>query len=163
MKDLIGIFLQPGDWFVADAKYQIRTILGSCVSITLWHPETRVGGMSHFLLPSRGVAAKDQPLDGRYGDEALQLMLNKLRQAGVSPAQCQGKIFGGGNMFPGQSREGALNVGQRNGEAARALLLENGISVVSECLFGIGHRQVIFDVSRGDVWSCQVKPSVQAI
>lgn len=161
MKDLIGIFLQPGDWFVADAHYQIRTILGSCVSITLWHPETRVGGMSHFLLPSRGVAAKDQLLDGRYGDEALQLMLNKLRQAGVPPTQCQGKIFGGGNMFPGQSREGAINVGQRNGEAARALLLKNGISVVSECLFGIGHRQVIFDVRRGDVWSCQVKPSVQ--
>ena len=158
MKDLIGIFLQPGDWYVADAEYQIRTILGSCVSITLWHPATRIGGMSHFLLPTRGATAKDQPLDGRYGDEALQLMLNKLTNAGISPADCQAKIFGGGNMFPAQMRAGATNVGQRNGEAARALLLENGIPIMSECLFGIGHRQVVFDVSRGDVWSCQVKP-----
>ena len=161
MKELIGIFLQPGDWYVADADYQLRTILGSCVSITLWHPATRMGGMTHFLLPSRGDAAAGQALDGRYGDEALQLMLDKLDQAGVPLSQCQAKIFGGGNMFPGQMRTGAINVGQRNGEAARALLLANGIPIVSECLFGVGHRQVIFDLSCGDVWSCQVKPSEQ--
>lgn len=163
MKDLIGIFLKPGDWYVANADYQIRTILGSCVSITLWHPAMRIGGMSHFLLPSRGGEAKHQLLDGRYGDEALQLMLNNLKQYGISPSECQGKIFGGGDMFPDQTREGTINVGQRNGEIARTLLLKNNISVLSECLFGIGHRQVIFDLSRGDVWSHQVKPITQEI
>ncbi|PJC13706.1 MAG: chemotaxis protein, partial [Comamonadaceae bacterium CG_4_9_14_0_8_um_filter_60_18] len=30
--NLIDIFLQPGELFVADAGFQIRTILGSCVS-----------------------------------------------------------------------------------------------------------------------------------
>lgn len=159
VKGLIDVFLQPGDLYVGDADHQLRTILGSCVSITLWHPMTRTGGMSHFLLPSRGAAAKDQPLDGRYGDEALQLMLNKLEKSGVAPTQCKGKIFGGGNMFPGQMRDGAINVGKRNGEAARTMLREHGIPVVSECLFGVGHRQVIFVVSTGDVWSNQVKPS----
>ena len=156
---LIKVFLQPGDWFVANSDYQISTLLGSCVSITLWHAATQTGGMSHFLLPTRGYAAKDNELDGRYGDEALQLMLDKLAESGVPAAQCQAKIFGGGSMFPGQSREGAIYVGQRNGQAARGLLLKNNIFVVSECLFGIGHRQVIFDVGRGDVWSRQTKPA----
>lgn len=158
LRNLIDIFLQPGEYFVGDADYQLRTMLGSCVSITLWHPATRQGAMSHFLLPTRGASKPRQALDARYGDEALVLMLQDLQRLGVPSAHCQAKIFGGGNMFPGKLRAGALNVGQRNGEAALALLQEHGIDVVSESLFGIGHRQIIFDLSNGDVWSHQVRP-----
>ena len=163
LKGLIEIFLQPGDLFVADASYQIRTILGSCVSITLWHPATRTGGMSHFLLPTRGDAAKGVALDGRYGDEALHQMMNELKSGGVSPSRCQAKIFGGGNMFPDHCHPGAINVGQRNGKAARALLTKQGIPIVSECLFGVGHRQIIFNVHNGDVWVNQVRPTRSTI
>ncbi len=159
--DLIDIFLQPGDLFVADANFRIRTLLGSCVSITLWHPQARIGGMSHFLLPSRNQRVPEWELDGRYGDEALKMVMRDLCKAGVAPSQCQAKIFGGGNMFPGHGMAGAIQVGQRNGEAARALLQVCGIPVVSESLFGDGHRQIIFDIGTGDVWLNQVKPSLQ--
>ncbi len=159
LNHLLDIFLQPGELFVADAGYQIRTILGSCVSITLWHPDTCLGGMSHFLLPTRGSVVPIRDLDGRYGDEALQLMLADLHAHGVSPGRCQAKIFGGGNMFPGHDRAGKINVGQRNGEAARELLRKQGIPLLSESLFGHGHRQIIFDLSKGDVWARQVRPS----
>ncbi len=159
--DLIDIFLKPGELFVADGGWRIRTLLGSCVSITLWDPLTRTGGMSHFLLPTRGAAVPTAEFDGRYGDEALQLIVDEFRRCGVAQHQCQAKIFGGGNMFPGHIRPGMVNVGQRNGEAARALLQAHGIPVVSESLFGVGHRQIIFDVSNGDVWSHQVRPTLQ--
>ena len=164
ISNLMDIFLQPGELFVGDASFQIRTILGSCVSITLWHPQLRVGGMSHFLLPTRGVPRGNAELDGRYGDEALELMFRDLRAAGAHPLVCEAKIFGGGNMFPGnQHARGqqarGLSVGKRNGEAARELLRQHGIGVVTESLFGVGHRQIIFDVSKGDVWSRQVRPS----
>jgi chemotaxis protein CheD len=43
-------------------------------------------------------------------------------------------------------------VGRRNGEAARAMLRGEGISVASENLFGVGHRQIVFEVATGDVW-----------
>ncbi|MBI5256510.1 MAG: chemotaxis protein CheD [Burkholderiales bacterium] len=156
----MDVNLQPGELFVGVANYRIRTLLGSCVSITLWHPPTRAGAMSHFLLPERGAASAGE-LDGRYGSEALQLILRLLAQWGIAPQQCQGKIFGGGNMFPGQTAAGAMTVGQRNGDAARALLRAHGIPIVSESLFGEGHRQIVFDTSCGDVWSLQVKPAPQ--
>jgi chemotaxis protein CheD len=159
LNNLLDIFLQPGELFVADAGYQIRTILGSCVSITLWHPDTCLGGMSHFLLPTRGHPVSHRELDGRYGDEALQLMIDDLRARGVEPQECQGKIFGGGNMFPGHGHASGIQVGQRNGLAARDLLQLRGIKLVKENLFGIGHRQIIFDLSKGDVWARQVKPT----
>lgn len=158
-QDLIDVFLQPGDLFVGDEGFRIRTILGSCVSITLWHPVKRMGGMSHFLLPTRGAAVRGDDLDGRYGDEALHLIVRDLRQAGISPSACQAKIFGGGNMFPGHMQEGAGLVGQRNGEAARQLLHAAGIQITSESLFGSGHRQIVFDIRNGHVWSRQVKPT----
>jgi len=159
LEGLIDIFLQPGEFFVADADYQVRTMLGSCVSITLWHPIQRVGAMSHFLLPTRGATDYVGELDARYGDEALELMLAELRQKGIAPSQCQAKIFGGGNMFPDHFHARDQGVGQRNGEAALELLGRAGVPIVSESLFGIGHRQIIFDVSNGDVWCHQVPPS----
>jgi chemotaxis protein CheD len=157
--------LSPGELFVGDAGFQIRTILGSCVSITLWHPILRIGGMSHFLLPTRGSSPTGQKLDGRYGDEALELMFADLNAHGANPLQCEAKVFGGGNMFPGNtSMPGAqkhwhVTVGRRNGEAARALLQHHGIQAGDRKPVWRGHRQIIFDVSKGDVWSRQVRPS----
>jgi chemotaxis protein CheD len=160
---LADVFLLPGEFFVGDARYKIRTMLGSCVSITLWHPIERIGAMSHFLLPTRGLPDHRAARDGRYGDEALALMLDELRLFGVSPKRCEAKIFGGGNMFPDQMHAKSLHVGQRNGEAAIALMHAHGIPIVSESLFGVGHRQIIFNVTNGDVWSHQVEPAAHAL
>lgn len=150
----IDIFLQPGEYFCGDKSFRIRTLLGSCVSVTLWHPGAKVGAMSHFLLPSRPKALH-QELDGRYGEEALQLMLRDLQKAGIRGRDCEAKIFGGGNMFPKQARNDAL-IGKKNGEAANRLLALHGISVVSQSLYGDGHRQILFDIATGHVWSRQV-------
>jgi chemotaxis protein CheD len=160
---IIDKFLQPGEFAVGDAKYRFHTLLGSCVSITLWHPERKFGAMSHFMLSHRKGAARgcradtNVEWDARYGEEALWLMLRELRRANVPPEECEGKIFGGGDMFPGLSAE-SLGVGRQNGEAARRLLVAHDISIVSESLFGVGHRQIIFDIDTGHVWARQVEP-----
>jgi chemotaxis protein CheD len=150
----VEVFLQPGEYFVGDASHRIRTLLGSCVSVTLWCPLLRVGAMSHFLLATR--ARHGTRRDGRYGDEALSLMLEELAARGVAAAQCQAKIFGGGDMFPAHGAAGRVAIGRHNGEAARQLLQKQGIAVVSESLFGDGHRKIMFDVASGHVWSRQM-------
>jgi chemotaxis protein CheD len=152
------LLLNPGEYAVGDASCRMRTVLGSCVSITLWEPQRRVGAMSHFLLAGR-ASTPGAALDARYGEEALALMLRELAGVGVQAQQCQAKIFGGANMFPEATAPGALHVGRRNGESARGWLRELGIAVQSESLFGCGHRQIVFDVASGDVWSRQVQPS----
>lgn len=156
------ILLNPGDYAVGDRRCRMRTVLGSCVSITLWHPQRCVGAMSHFLLASRSSRTPHE-LDARYGDEAMILMLRGLGRRGVAGRECQAKIFGGGNMFPDRLNSEVLNVGRRNGESARYLLQEHGIAIHSESLFGEGHRQIIFDVATGDVWSRQLPPSSSAL
>ncbi|BFI96473.1 MAG: chemoreceptor glutamine deamidase CheD [Rhodanobacter sp.] len=154
------IFLQPGDWFVGGAGCRVHTVLGSCVSIVLWHPAARVGAMSHCLLARRGDGVRGQA-DGRYCDEALALMLRGLATAGAPVAGCQAKLFGGGNMFRGQAVAGLSEIGRGNGETARALLHEQHIPIVSESLFGFGHRTIVFDVGSGDVWVQQVDSAAE--
>ncbi len=152
------VLLRPGEYAVGDARCRMRTVLGSCVSITLWHPIYRIGAMSHFMLARRNEK-RATPLDARYGEEALLLMLDELRQANVERSQCEAKIFGGGDMFPAQrAAHAAVSVGRSNGEAARSLLLAHRIPIHSESLFGVGHRQIVFDIATGDVWARQVQP-----
>lgn len=148
---IIDVFLMPGEHFVGDARHRIRTLLGSCVSITLWHPKYRVGAMSHFLL-TVGENETVAHLNGRYCEGALELMLADLRRSGIRPEDCQAKIFGGGMMFPQIERNDERNIGRRNGETAERLLHMHKIPVVSESLFGTGHRHIIFNVKTGDVW-----------
>ena len=159
------VFLKPGEYAVGDTHCRIRTVLGSCISIALWCSSLKLGAMSHCLLPTRGRAGLQglrglelRELDARYIDEALHLMLHDLERRHVRVAACSAKIFGGGNMFPGQ-RGAGLPVGRRNGEAARGLLKAHGIEVVSESLFGDGHRQIVFDIASGDVWARQLPPA----
>jgi chemotaxis protein CheD len=161
----IDVFLQPGEYFVGHAVYRIRTVLGSCVSMTLWSPLQGIGAMSHFMLASRGpaVGGVRLGLDAKYGDESLTLMLEELGRMKVQASDCQAKIFGGGDMFPGHKTSGALAVGRRNGEAARSLLRAHGIELISESLFGEGHRQIVFDVGSGHVWSRQLRPNTELV
>jgi len=159
-RQVVDVVLQPGEYFVGSAGHRIRTVLGSCVSITLWSPPQRIGAMSHFLLASRGATpgALASVPDARYGDEALDLMLDELSRLNVQAKLCQAKIFGGGDMFPGYKSGVAQAIGRRNGEAARSLLRARGLELTSESLFGAGHRQIVFDVGSGHVWSRQVRP-----
>ena len=148
------IFLQPGDLYFGDRDNRIRTVLGSCVSLTFWHPNLLVGGMCHYMLPNRSLerrTASDLLWDGRYADEALVMMDKEINAIGVPHREYEVKLFGGGNMFPDRSNP-TNNVGVRNVDTARQLVKNYGYNCVAEHLGGEGHRNIIFDVWSGDVW-----------
>jgi chemotaxis protein CheD len=151
--DAIEIFLQPGEVYFGDKSTRIRTVLGSCVAITLWHPRLKLGGMCHYMLGRRKRRASGE-LDGRYADEALQLLLREINVLGGNPREYQVKLFGGGNMFvhapSGTGQQ--INVADDNVVAGRELLAQHGFAISAEQLGGQGHRQVIFEISSGDVW-----------
>lgn len=154
---VIEIFLSPGDFYFGDASTRIRTVLGSCVAITMWHPRLKIGGMAHYLLPSRYTRVPGE-LDGRYADDAITLFLQEIHAARARPGDFEVKLFGGGSMFSGHALVGddtqtdMLDVPGKNVEAAHELMHKHGFKVVAEHLGGMGHRNVIFDVWNGNVW-----------
>lgn len=151
--DVIDIFLNPGDVFFGDRDIRLRTLLGSCVAITAWHPALKLGGMCHYMLPARN-RGKIARLDGRYADEAILLLLKEALRYQTNPYDYEVKLFGGGNMFADakKNRRPVLSVADRNVIAGQELLRRHGFAVAAEHLGGEGHRNIIFDIGSGDVW-----------
>lgn len=148
----IDIFLQPGEFYFGDRHTRIRTLLGSCVSIVMWHRQRLIGGMCHYVLPSRHGPA-DGTLDGRYAEEAMELFMREIRLARTRPEDYEVKLFGGGNMFPQhKKRAGCTDVPTKNVTAARALIERYSLKLMAENLGGEGHRHIIFDIGSGDTW-----------
>lgn len=156
-RQVIDVFLTPGDFYFGDDYTRIRTVLGSCVAITLWHRTRRIGGMCHFMLPSRGQGRGSQ-LDGRYCDEAIALFLREMRRTRTAPRDFEVKLFGGGDMFPHRQRH-LLDVGRRNAESGLELLIHHGFHVKARHLAGSGHRSVVFELWSGDVWMRHTEPA----
>lgn len=154
------IFLAPGGFFFGDRDTRIRTVLGSCVAVTLWHPLRLIGGMCHYILPTRGLAHGNGP-DGRYGDEAFRMFLDRIERDGAQPGEFEAKLFGGGNMFPGERRQQALDVGRRNIELGLHLLKRHGFQVKAGHMAGVGHRNVVFEIWSGDVWIKHVEAGME--
>jgi chemotaxis protein CheD len=157
---LLDVFLQPGELYFGDYNTRIRTILGSCVAITLWHPQLRIGGMCHYLLASKRQQPGSEP-DGRYADDVMKIFMTELNRTATSPAQYVVKMFGGGNQFPGKHKPASTSVPDNNILAGRKLLKDYGFEIKAEHLGGTGHRNVIFDLSNGHVWIRHVAIEVQ--
>jgi chemotaxis protein CheD len=157
--DVLEIFLQPGELYFGEEKTRIRTLLGSCVAVSLWHPRLRIGGMCHYMLPHRPVRGDDEPLDGRYAEEAMHLFMRELRRSRTSPADYQVKLFGGGRMFEHVDRTRRhIDISERNMQAGRDLVARHGFRLQAHDMGGQGHRNVILDLWSGDVWIKRVPP-----
>ena len=159
----IDIFLQPGEVYFGDRNTRIRTLLGSCVAITVWHARKKIGGMCHYLLPTRGQPGADA-FDGRYADEAVLLLLREIADAHTDPRDYQVKVFGGGNMLVKSntaSRGKPMNIASRNIEVAEQLLAQHRFVAIADHVGGDGYRQIIFEIGSGDVWLRQHSNTMQ--
>jgi chemotaxis protein CheD len=159
------VVLQIGEFYFGGGRTKIRTLLGSCVSITMWHPRLKIGGMCHYLLPRRGVTegALAAP-EGNYAEGAMQLFVRELRQSGTRPEDYVVKLFGGGSMFVDASdtqrtftetaalRTDVRDVSIRNVSAGRELLAKHGFNISAEHTGGYGSRVLVFELWSGDVW-----------
>lgn len=148
--EIYEVFLNPGQFHFGAGNTRISTLLGSCISITLWHPRQRIGGMCHYMLTER-KRPENAPLDGRFGSEAFELFLQHVEAAGTRPSEYQAKLFGGANMLSGPTG-GKMEIGPRNVGCGRALLASKHIALMAEHVGGNGRRKLHFDIWSGDVW-----------
>jgi len=145
------VILDPGEFCFASAGTRIRTLLGSCVSISMWHPRRRVGGMCHYMIPRRRRSPGTRhQLSGRYADEAIELFLRELARNNTMPHEYQVKMFGGGNQFPDTRR--ALDIPRQNIDIGLELLEHHGFELTATHLGGTGARHILFDLTDGGVW-----------
>jgi len=147
-RDLIRVYLQPGQLYASAQPSAITTVLGSCVAICLWDPVAAVGGMNHYLLPFFAGTGKGTP---RFGNVAVAQLLDRLQAAGALRGRLRAKVFGGACVLEAfQARAGHL--GEKNASVAFKLLEELAIPVVSRDVGGRSGRKLIFHTDTGHAW-----------
>lgn len=145
------IFLNPGDYAFGDDQVRMRTLLGSCVAVTFWHPKLRIGAMCHYLLPAR-APSQSEPPGGKYAEDVIPLIAARFQDQGLSAKAFQVKMFGGSNMFPDLSLGESLTIGSKNIQVGLAELSRCGFNIVNFDLAGGTNRTVVFDLWSGEVW-----------
>jgi len=135
--------LERGCIYIATGEGAVQTVLGSCVSVCLWDPEARCGGMNHFIYPQ--TMRKEQATP-KYGNVATMALIKLMCEEGCSVKSLTAHIIGGGHP------DGATDsTGMRNVQVARKILTEKGITIMSEDVGGRVGRKVVFDLSTGQV------------
>lgn len=155
MADIDGasadLLLQPGESWFGSAGTRVRTLLGSCIAITMWHPVRRIGGMTHCLLHARRIDRVGEP-DCRFVDESALWLLREAVRAETDPSDYEFKLFGGGDMFQRLGLDNRNHVGRRNASAAEMLLSRLGLPIAAHDLGGSVYRTLVFDIATGAVW-----------
>jgi putative nucleotidyltransferase with HDIG domain len=102
--------------------------LGTCVGITLFDRQAKVGGLAHFLLPEpTGVDKTWQPEN--YASTGLPLFIQALCDEGADKANLEACVAGGALVGPVCERDLNLDIGGRTTEVVESILHMQGIPV----------------------------------
>lgn len=147
-KEVVTIY--PGEFYSTKGNEMISTVLGSCVSIVLYDEKNCVGGINHFMLAksnatsesSTSNVATDKKL-GKFGEYAIDLLIDDLKKKGGIFENFEAKVFGGGNIFNIQDIDS--QVGNVNSKFAFEYLKKLGIPIIKSDTGGNLPRKIFFD------------------
>ena len=147
-----------GGVHATDQPEIVKTLLGSCISVCLYDPQTHVGGMNHFMLPhtSRDGAGPDLT---RFGVHAMDYLVGAMMKLGGDRRRFVAKCFGGAHVLDVQ--ESAAGVPQQNIAFIRGFLADEGFPMLAEDMGGYHPRHVRFFTATGRAQVKRVE-SVQA-
>ncbi len=140
----------PGEYYVTDHDEMITTVLGSCISACIWDKGMGVGGMNHFMLPSseKGGWGGSELVSTatRYGNHAMEQMINAILKHGGRREHLLVKIFGGGKIISSMS-----DVGKKNIKFVESYINNENVTLLAEDVGGGQARKVIFYPKTGRV------------
>ena len=149
------IVLKPGEFALRTTPTIISTALGSCLAITMFVPERRIGAISHPLLPYPSKDASPLLLPAeqrRYVLHVVPSMLKKLQQLDVAPEEIEVKVFGGGEILQRYSEsENNLAVGRMNVQVVFDTIESHNLFLRVFDVGGPQGRKILFYTHTGEV------------
>jgi chemotaxis protein CheD len=129
--DAVAVKVFPGEHYVTSAPNEMPvTVLGSCVAACIRDPLAGIGGMNHFMLPE-GQDGRWGNISAsmRYGNVAMERLINDILARGGVRRRLEVKVFGGANVMGGTS-----NIGHRNADFVENYLSAEGIPIAASHL-----------------------------
>lgn len=144
----IAVKVFPGEHHVTSSSDEMLvTVLGSCVAACIRDPLAAVGGMNHFMLPESGGSGWDSISSSmRYGNVAMERLINDILKRGGARQRLEIKVFGGGNVM-----STSINIGHRNADFVEEYLAAENLRIAAADLRGIYPRRVHYFPATGKV------------
>jgi len=142
----------PGEFYVTQGKELISTVLGSCISVCIRDPVLGVAGMNHFMLPIQGEfstldwGSAQTTSATRYGNWAMEFLINAILKAGGDRNRFEVKVFGGGQVLANMT-----DIGQRNILFALKYLKDEGFTPKAVDVGEVFPRKVLYFAQEGKV------------
>lgn len=146
-------FLKPGEVIVSPNPILVSTVLGSCIAVTMYSPEMRVGAICHAMLPNN----LKQDADLLYVDSAVHYLYHRMTEYG-GRTDLVIKLFGGAQVLAGgYSTSTRKSVGEQNVIQAKITLEQLGLRIAKTDIGGKLGRKLFFSIKTGDVYLRKLK------
>lgn len=146
--------LKPGELLITRDASWITTVLGSCVSVTMFNPRLRIAGICHGMLPEpHGRSrrhAEQEPF--RFLCFVVPEMTQAMQRFGIPPEEVEVKMFGGANLIDiGGDPHDDRSIGDSNVTMARKLLVAACYKIKAQRVGGDCGCKIVFNTSTGEV------------
>ncbi|OQW94745.1 MAG: chemotaxis protein CheD [Beggiatoa sp. IS2] len=153
----------PGEFYVTCHDEILSTVVGSCVSACIRDSVRGIGGMNHFMLPvNSNIDDKWEKTQvntaTRYGNFAMEHMINEILKHGGKRQNLEVKLFGGGRIMTNMA-----NIGQQNIDFVKAYIKLEGLMLLAEDLGDIYPRKILFFPMNGRVRVKKLRATEQTI
>ncbi len=149
------VYLKAGEMHVAGEPSLVITVLGSCLSVTMYSRRMGIGGICHGLLPEcedKKACIRGCREPFRYVECSIMHMLRVFDEAGAKRSEIEVMCFGGADMFSRQTmRPAPVSVGRQNIRTAEEILRREGLRVKKQDVGGLGGRKIYFYTQDGEV------------
>lgn len=151
-------YLYPSSIIISNRPTNIKTVLGSCVSVCMYDTEKKIGGINHFMMPFwRG----DELSSPKFGNVAMERLLEKMLNIGANKESLIAKVFGGAKLlnFPNDQ----YRIGIKNIDIAKMFLREHKIPIVSRDVGGNQGRKILFNTESGEVYLKRITSTMNLV
>ena len=154
----------PGQFYVTRQQETLETTLGSCVSACIRDASLGLGGMNHFMLPlnNRNLEVEEAShpwsVAARYGNYAMELLINTIIRNGGDRRNLEVKIFGGAIILAHMKQD----IGRLNIDFIREYVKMENLNVLAEDLGGCHPRKVLYFPATGKARVKRLEPLASA-
>lgn len=152
-QEVFAAKILPGEFYVSTEGEMIVTVLGSCISACIRDRYNNVGGMNHFMLPLQKENMINENSfiaseSARYGNWAMEFLINEILKNGGNKRNFEVKIFGGGKVLESMNN---IDIGRKNIEFVQEFISNEALSLAAEDVGGVFPRKVLYFPDTGSV------------
>lgn len=118
--------IKPGEYYLGPyINEEIVTVLGSCISVVMWHSKLKQCAMSHYVVLNTSAQILKGDF-GRYGEKILPHFVNYFDRLKCKRSEIDVNVFGGAVSFQASGLDSKFQMGRNNSEYALNFLTELG-------------------------------------